>query len=96
MAMLAGFFVFWWKTQGVRQFAYQAARRRCDELGLQLLDQSIMLHGIAFRRAPSGSLSVVRRFVFEFSTTGDQRYSGEVQMLGASVYRIEFEPHKFP
>lgn len=96
MAILAGFLVFWWKTQGIRQFAYQAASRRCDELGLQLLDQSIMLRGIAFRRTSSGSLSIVRRFVFEFSATGDQRYSGVVLMLGASVFRVELEPHRFP
>ena len=94
MSVLAFFLVFWWKTQGVRQFAYQAARRRCEELGVQLLDQSVMLRGIAFRRAPSGNLSVLRRFVFEFSTTGAERYRGEVQMLGVTVHRIELETHR--
>ncbi len=96
MSVLAFFLVFWWKTQGVKQFAYQAAKRRCDEFGVQLLDQSVMLRGISFRRAPSGNLSLVRRFEFEFSTSGDKRYRGEVQMLGLAVHRIELETHRFP
>ena len=94
MSVLAFFLVFWWKTQGVRQFAYQAARRRCEELGVQLLDQAVMLRGIGLKRAPSGNLSLLRKFAFEFSTSGDARYRGEVQMVGQFVDKVALEPHR--
>lgn len=86
--------VFWWQTQGVRQLAYGAAQRRCEELGLQLLDQGIMLCGVGLERGRDGRISVRRRFVFEFASTGDERYCGEVWMLGQRLERIELEPQR--
>jgi hypothetical protein len=87
-------FVFWWKSLAVKQLAYRAALRRCDELGLQLLDQSIMLRGIRFKRGSGGRLLVMRRYIFEFSSTGGERYRGEVWLLGATLERVELEPHR--
>lgn len=86
--------VFWWKNQGVKQIAYQVARRHCDELGVQLLDQSIMLRGISLKRTATGNLTLLRKFVFEFTSTGDERYKGEVRMLGLGVDRIDMDAHR--
>jgi hypothetical protein len=86
--------VFWWKTQGVKQMAFRLVRRRCDELGIQLLDQSIVLRGISLKRGPTGRVELLRRFAFEFSSTGNERYHGEVHMLGRRAEHIEFEPHR--
>ena len=86
---------FWWKTQGVKQLAFTIAKRRCDEVGVQLLDQSIMLKRLRLRRGRSGGLSVVRFFVFEFSASGAERYRGEVEMLGQHLARVEMEAYRF-
>jgi len=87
-------FVFWWKGLAVKQLAYRAALRRCDELGLQLLDQSIMLRGISFKRGSGGRHLVRRRYIFEFSSTGGERYRGEVWMLDTTLECVELEPHR--
>ncbi|ALP54870.1 hypothetical protein Tel_12980 [Candidatus Tenderia electrophaga] len=98
LMLLAGVafgFVFWWKSQGIKHLALRAAQRRCDELGLQLLDQSIMMRAVVgFKRGAGGRLSVRRKFAFEFSSTGAERYRGEVWMLGQRLERIELEPHR--
>ena len=85
--------IFWWQTQGVKQLAYDIARGRCDDVNVQLLDQSVMLKRVRFRRH-SGRFSVVRCFVFEFSTSGDERYHGEVKMSGRQLMNVEMEAYR--
>lgn len=94
LAVIGGVLVFWWKTQGVKQLAFRAAQRHCDELGLQLLDQSVMLRGLGIKRHGWGRLRVRRKFGFEFSSTGEERYRGEVWMLDGAVERVAVEPHR--
>ncbi len=94
ISLIAFVAIFWWKTLGIKQIAYQVAKRRCDELGVQLLDQSIMLRGIALKRAASGNISILRKFVFEFSSTGEERYRGEIHMLGLGVNKVELDAHR--
>ncbi len=90
------FFVvlFWWNTQGIRQLAYQAARVHCEEHGLQLLDQSVMLKRVRLRRNNAGGLSVLRVFAFEFASTGDERYYGEVSSLGRAPVGVTLDVHR--
>ena len=86
--------VIWWKNQGFKQMALRLAQKRCEELGLQLLDQSVALRGFKFTRGPSGAWVVRRRFIFEFASTGDERYKGSVELLGNRLLNLELEPHR--
>jgi len=86
--------VIWWKNQGFKQMALKLAQRRCEELGLQLLDQSVALRGFKFVRNPSGQWVARRRFVFEFTSTGDERYQGSIELLGNRLLNLELEPHR--
>jgi len=86
--------VFWWNTMGIRLQAYNAAKRHCQELGLQLLDQSVMLKRVRIKRNRAGGLSLQRIFAFEFASTGDERYCGEVQLLGRSLVDVTVDLHR--
>nr|WP_246480376.1 DUF3301 domain-containing protein [Motiliproteus sediminis] len=86
----------WWHGRGIKDAALRATRRHCDELDLQLLDESLVLRSIRLGRDPGGWPRLRRRYSFEFSATGDERYSGETLLLGRRVQRIELPPHRNP
>ena len=93
-AVLVFLAVFWWNTMGIKQQAYAAAKRHCLELSLQLLDQSVMLKRVRLKRNRAGGLSLLRVFVFEFASTGDERYRGEVHVLGRSLVDVSVGLHR--
>ena len=86
----------WWNAQTIRQAAIRHAKTRCDQLNLQFLDGSISLNFEGIRRSPSGSLAILRRCQFDFSSTGEDRYQGEVVMLGPRLQEIRIPPHMLP
>ena len=85
---------FWWNTLGIKPIALRAAQRHCDEMGIQLLDESIVIRRFKFKRDRMGGMRVWRSFSFEFSTTGDARYRGRVDVLGKRVVNVQLEPHR--
>lgn len=78
-----------------RESAFIAARRHCETMGVQLLDQNVYLRRIWFRRNDAGRLSLWRAFYFDFTVRGDDRYLGRVIMLGKQVTAVQLDPHKF-
>jgi len=86
--------VFWWQSQAVKELAFQATRNHCANMGVQLLDDSVVLRGFWFKRDAGGSLRVRRSYLFEFTSTGDERYHGGTVMLGARVETIQLAPHR--
>lgn len=95
MVVLFAGFAFWWRTHQIRLLALQNVARQCKQRGLQLLDQTVALKDI--RPARSGSsIGIQRRYEFEFTSNGDQRYLGTIYMLGNTVDRCEFAPHLMP
>jgi hypothetical protein len=85
---------FWWNTLGIKPIALNAAQRHCDEMGVQLLDEGIILHRFKLKRDRYGPMRVWRSFRFEFSTTGDARYHGRVDVLGRRVVNVHLDPHR--
>lgn len=92
--MFAAALSLWWNTLGVKPIALRAAQRHCEEMGVQLLDESIVLRKIRLKRDGQGAMRGWRSFSFEFSTTGDIRYRGKVELLGKRVINIQLEPHR--
>lgn len=86
--------LLWWNGQKVKEIALQAVRRYCKEMELQLLDENIALRAVWFKRDAQGRLSIWRRYHFEFTSTGDERYSGRVVTLGRQVTGLEVAPHR--
>lgn len=93
---LAGFAAwYWWRAKAIKDFVLQAARRYCKTMDVELLDDAVYLRGLWFKRDNHGRLRVWRRFLFDFTATGDERYTGRVIMLGSKILHMELEPHRF-
>ena len=87
---------FWWQSDRVRSFAYEHVLKYSRERGLQLLDQSLVLVGLKPVRGDEGGLHLRRRSRFEFSTTGETRYKGWIEMNGVRLKILDVEAHVMP
>jgi hypothetical protein len=76
--------VAWLRLSRARDRAIQEARSRCQQHGLQLLDETVGLSGLRLRRY--GDQRVVeRRYSFEVSIDGDDRETGHLWMIGNTL-----------
>ena len=95
IALLGGAATLFYQSLHTRELALVAARQHCQAMGVQLLDQTIYCHRRRLQR--DGPLPVFRRwYFFEFTSTGDERYRGIVEMLGNSPRGVQLAPHRFP
>lgn len=83
-----------WNAQGIKQLAHRAVKQHCDEMDVQLLDEGIVLRGFWLKRDARGNVRVWRSYNFEFSSTGDERYHGNIIVLGNQVQSINLQPHR--
>ncbi|MBS3805143.1 MAG: DUF3301 domain-containing protein [Oleiphilaceae bacterium] len=86
---------YWWKAKAIKDFVADAARNHCKKMDVMLLDDVVYLRGLWFKRDRQGNLRVWRRFLFDFTATGEERYVGRIIMLGKTIQQIELEPHRF-
>jgi len=92
-----GLFVnHWWQSRHAKALALHYAAKRCRELELQLLDQSVALRRIRPARGTSGLLQWRRTYDFEFSSTGQERSRGSLVMLGNRLESLHVDAHVVP
>ncbi len=97
VVVVAGIVMMLWpllqQQQQAREWAMKTLRRECQQQGLQLLDDTVALHQtrVRFRK---GRFLTNRIFTFEFSSTGDDRYRGELHLTGLRVVSLQLEPHR--
>ncbi len=96
LAIAAFVFAFWWQSDKIKRVTVAYVRRYCRHRELQLLDQTTVLRGIWLGRDEDGYLQIGRRYQFEFSTTGEQRYSGGIALLGTKLISVETEAYAIP
>jgi hypothetical protein len=89
-------FFYWWHSGDFKALAMRFASQHCDQFELQLLDQSMVIKGLWLEKNPDGALSVRRRYQFEFSSTGEQRYQGVLTMVGLKLKLISIETYQLP
>lgn len=94
MMVFIPFCMLWWNAQGVKQIALTATRLHCKKMDLQLLDDVVSLKGFWLKRNNQNRLQLWRSYNFEFTSTGDERYTGRIMLLGLRVENIELEPHR--
>lgn len=75
--------------------ARSLATAHCKQLDLQLLDQSMVIVGLWPVRRING-LVLRRTYEFEFASTGDRRYQGQLVMEGMNLISIDLETYKLP
>ncbi len=95
LLLFAIFALLWWRTKEVQQIARHHIKSYCQEVGVQFLDESVILKSIRLKRTPKGHFALLRKFRFEFATIGDTRYKGEISLLGFKLQGIELEPYRF-
>lgn len=96
ITFLVGLFSFWWHSDRIKSLAMQRVYQVCNEQQLQLLDQTMVLKGISLKRDDSGNLGIHRHYEFEFTTTGEKRHRGTVNLLGNTMLSLELEPYIIP
>ena len=96
LLLLVGGVFYLWRSSLFTAQARKLASAHCQQLNLQLLDQSMVICGLWPVRGANGRLVLRRRYRFEFSSTGDRRYQGELVMLGLQLEHIELETYKLP
>ncbi len=88
--------VYWWQSGIYKGRARELATAHCRQLGLQLLDQSMVITSIRPVLGSGGKIEFRRTYQFEFSSTGDRRYRGQLVMDAMRLKSIELEPYKLP
>ncbi|GAA0683546.1 hypothetical protein GCM10009104_05890 [Marinobacterium maritimum] len=85
----------WWHNLKLREHATLKVQRYCEQQDVQLLDENIALKSMKpVRSSESGMLVLARRYQFYFTSTGDERYPGTVEMVGRRITHIELAAHK--
>lgn len=72
-----------------REQALHACRSACREIDVQLLDQTVALARLRLARDGRGRVRLRRRYNFEFSTGGSDRWLGHIDLLGLNVLGVE-------
>jgi len=75
----------------VRAIAY--LRKECARDGLQLLDDTVQAERLRLRWNHGRPLAI-RRYTFEFSSVGDDRYPGELVLAGRRVESCTLAAHR--
>lgn len=81
----------WWIDRGVKQAAFQMAKHHCENHGVQLLDDNVRQIYIKLIRDSKGTLRLYRQFQFEFTSTGERRHQGRLEMMGGKKTHIELD-----
>ncbi len=96
LTIIAAFVSFWWQSDAVKNRALRLVANHCKGLSVQLLDQSMVIIGIWPVRIDQGTLRLRRRYRFEFTSTGEERYKGMITMVGKQLMGIELDAHIMP
>ena len=83
----------WADSMRARERALEAGRNACRRYGVQLLDETVAIAGLRLARNRAGRLALERRYVFEFSETGDNRRTGALVLIGSELCDIQLEPY---
>ncbi len=64
-------------------------------MNVQLLDDYVALNALWLKRDERGWVKPWRSYMFEFTSTGNDRYNGKIVLLGQRVLSVQLQPHRF-
>ena len=82
---------FWQDSLRHRENAIQQCKKTCKEMELQLLDQTVALRSISLKKDLNNTYSLIRRYNFEFSINGVDRYKGFIILDGNNIMHTQFD-----
>ena len=92
-ALLATYF---WGAVKAKELAIRAGRAACEKRGLQFLDQTVEQRLVRFGLDERKNPSWKRTYYFEFATSGEFRYEGQIVMHGHRLQSIQLDPYPDP
>ncbi|WP_297814032.1 DUF3301 domain-containing protein [uncultured Methylophaga sp.] len=84
----------WWDSRGVAERATVAARNYCNNAGVSFLNDTVAWQKLRLKRNRSGRMQLQRTYFFEFASDMQERYRGEIKMLGKRVESISLDPFR--
>ncbi|MEK9711019.1 MAG: DUF3301 domain-containing protein [Thalassolituus sp.] len=81
------------RQQAARQLAMKHLKRECAREDLQLLDDTVALASLRLSLV-RGRLRWRRRYSFEFSVDGSDRYHASLELLGYRPGPLELPVHR--
>ena len=91
-ALIALLVWYWLKARELKERVFNLASARCEELGLSLLDQAVVLKKLSIARDRKGRFRLLREY--QFSSTGEDRYKGMIRLIGTQVDELKLAPHR--
>jgi len=84
----------WWDGLGAKEVAHSESKRLCKVHDVLLLDDTVALRRMRLSRHRTGRIGLYRRFMFEFTSDGDQRYKGHIDMLGEDILQTYMDTYR--
>jgi Protein of unknown function (DUF3301) len=88
LALLAAAW-FWNDSLRARDRVITTCFRLCSEVGVQFLDETVSLSRLRIQRGTSGSLEFARRYAFEYSGSGNDRWKGYALLSGLHIDSVQ-------
>jgi hypothetical protein len=87
---------YWIDSMRAWEYARRTIRARCDEVGVQLLDDTVVLAKRRLLRNEDGRLTICREYRFEFTSDARVRYRGDIALSGGRILHLDMEPYRDP
>jgi Protein of unknown function (DUF3301) len=80
---------FWNDSLRARDRVITTCFRLCNEVGVQFLDETVSLSRLRIQRGVTGSLEFARRYAFEYSDSGADRWKGYALLSGLRIDSVQ-------
>ena len=82
---------FWWDSMNARERAVAMAARACQQINVQLLDQTVALESIKPTRNDAGRMVLRRIYGFEYSIERVERRKGRVVLRAQVLEQVQLD-----
>ncbi|MCX4187634.1 DUF3301 domain-containing protein [Methylophaga sp. OBS4] len=89
--ILAAIGWLWWDSRGAAERATLSAKTYCSNAGVSFLNDTVAWKKIRLKRNRAGRVQLQRTYFFEFASDMQQRYRGEIVMLGKKVESVSLD-----
>ena len=81
----------WYESLRIRELVIEHCKQLCREAGVQLLDQTVAQVSLSIKRTNVGGVALLRKYQFEVSEDGVDRYQGYISLLGGRIIESRLE-----
>lgn len=81
----------WFESLRLREFVIKHCNHLCQESDLQMLDQTVALISLSLKKTSNGGLALKRKYQFEVSGNGVDRFPGYITLFGSSIIESRLE-----